>query len=1004
MAMTDSAQHLFDLAQEKIPIPLRAGVEHHWHSLREQMSHLPHPAPEAWVPVLPRVFAASDFAARLCVQHPEVLQELLKSGDLRRAHKPGELTRHVVRELANVADETALKTRLRVMRRREMLRIAWRDLAGWADLKETLATLSEFADACVHEALEKLHVWVCAKSGEPRGAHGGRPQKLTVLALGKLGGRELNFSSDIDLIFAYPEEGETQKTPSLSNHEFFIRLGQSLINAMSDNTADGFVFRVDMRLRPNGVSGPLALSYAAMEYYYQTHGRDWERYAFIKARVISGDREAGEELLGMLKPFVYRKYLDYGTIESIRDMKGMIEREMARKGMQGNIKLGRGGIREIEFIVQTQQLIRGGREPQLQERGWLAVVPRMVAAGCLAPDTADALTQAYVFLRNVEHRLQMVADQQTQQLPTDEAAQRQLAFASGFSDVKGFVNELERHREHVHRHFVQLFRAGEEASGERKPDRLAAVWQGTAEDESAKQILRDSGYARPDEALNLVNALREGPMYKAFSTGARARMDRVLPLVLEAAGKSDNPLTTLQRLVHLLEAIGRRTVYFSLMAENPRVLTQLVRLGGASPWIANWIAQHPILLDELLDPILHELPTPETLQDELRQRLAHIPEEDLELQMEVLREFRHGHVLRVAAADLARDITVARDGRQAPHGNSGSVSPAPPSERASPRDGGATAVGLGLSPEQTGAALATVAESVVAAALELASRDLEHKHGAPCCPDGETTPGFAVIGYGKLGSRELGYGSDLDMIYLYEGCTEGATRGPRSLPNEAYFARLGQRLIHILTTRTPGGILYEVDMRLRPSGKSGPLVSSLDAFLEYQRDHAWTWEHQALVRARPVAGNPRPRQGFAEIRKEILCRPRDPNKLMTDVREMREKMAAEKVNHDATQADIKHDPGGIVDIEFMVQYWVLRWAHDHPGLTRHTENIKILEALEAEGLLEPERARWLSQAYRCYLSVEHRLKLMERGSQADPAELGDWPERVKRLWDETFKD
>ncbi|MDH3513430.1 MAG: bifunctional [glutamate--ammonia ligase]-adenylyl-L-tyrosine phosphorylase/[glutamate--ammonia-ligase] adenylyltransferase [Gammaproteobacteria bacterium] len=959
--MSDPARQSFEASLAAVPGPLRAQVASHWQELAPQVTALP---PGTWLATLPRVFAASDFVARRCVQQPEMLTDLVASGDLQRSYPPGELAARVTGFLEEVTDEASLRSRLRRLRQREQVRIAWRDLAGWADLRESLATLSEFADACVHRALEKLHAWAAEKHGEPRGEHSGQPQKLVVLALGKLGGLELNFSSDIDLIFAYPEEGETRGTPALSNHEFFIRLGQSLINALNENTADGFVFRVDMRLRPNGASGPLALSFPAMEHYYQTHGREWERYAFIKARVIGGDREAGAELLEMLKPFVYRKYLDYGTIESIRDMKGMIEREMARKGMQGNIKLGRGGIREIEFIAQTQQLIRGGREPQLQERHLLALLPRMVAAGCLESRAGDELTQAYVFLRNIEHRLQMYADQQTQQLPSDETAQRRLAFAAGFDDVPALTEELERQRGKVHGHFAQLFRTGEEATGGHEPDRLAAVWLGTADAEGAKKILRDSGYARPEEVLNLVNGLREGAMYKAYSTGARARMDRVVPLVLEAAGKSEQPLSTLQRLVHLLEAVGRRTVYFSLMAENPQVLSQLVQLGGASPWIAHWIAQHPILLDELLDPALHELPTPETVQDELRQRLAHIPEEDLELQMEVLREFRHAHVLRVAALD----------------------------------------VGPGLAPEQTGAALAAVAEGMVAAALDLARRDLGRKHGAPHCPDTEAAPGFAVIGYGKLGSRELGYGSDLDMIYLYEGCADGATRGSRPLPNEAFFARLGQRLIHILTTRTPGGILYEVDMRLRPSGKSGPLVSSLEAFGKYQRDHAWTWEHQALVRARPVAGDARLRQAFAGIREEILRRPRDPAGLRAEVREMREKMAAEKVNHDATQADIKHDPGGIVDIEFMVQYWVLRWAHDHPGLTRHTENIQILEALEAEGLLEPERARLLTEAYRRYLSVEHRLKLMERGSLANPAELGNWPERVREIWDETFKD
>ena len=959
--MSDSVQQPFDAALTAVPEPLRHQVSARWHDLAPSLATLP---PEKWLETLPRVFAASDFVARSCVQQPALLQDLIVSGDLSRCYPSGELVRRVTWALADVTDEPALKARLRQLRRREMVRIAWRDLAGWADLNETMASLSEFADACVDGALARLHAWAVEKNSAPRGEPSGKPQRLVVLGLGKLGGQELNFSSDIDLIFAYPEDGETQGARRLSNHEFFIRLGQSLINALNENTADGFVFRVDMRLRPNGASGPLALSFAAMEYYYQTHGRDWERYAFIKARAIAGDREAGAELLKTLKPFVYRKYLDYGTIESIRSMKGMIEREMARKGMHGNIKLGRGGIREIEFLAQTQQLIRGGREPQLQDRRLLSVLPRLVAAGHLNPETGTALTQAYIFLRNVEHRLQMAADQQTQSLPADATSQMQLAFASGFADLKTFADELERQRDGVHRHFTQLFHTGAEPAEGHDPSALAAVWQGMMDAEAAKKVLRDSGYTQPEEALNLVNALREGPMVSAFSTGARARMDRVAPLVLKAAAASDDPLTTLQRLVHLLEAIGRRTVYFALMSENPQVLTQLVRLGSASPWIAHWIAQHPILLDELLDPTLYELPTPDTLQDELRQRLAHIPEEDLELQMEVLREFRHGHVLRVAASDI----------------------------------------GPGLAPEQTGAALATVAESVIVAGLELATRDLERRHGAPACPDRETPPGFAVIGYGKLGSRELGYGSDLDMIFLYEGCEEGSTHGSRPLPNEAFFARLGQRLIHILTTRTPGGILYAVDMRLRPSGKSGPLVTSLAALRDYQRRHAWTWEHQALARARPVAGSPVLARDFAKVREEILCLPREPAKLKAEVREMREKMAAAQPPHAAGQTDVKHDPGGIVDIEFMVQYWVLRWAHEHPGLTRHTENIHILEALKAEGLLESERARLLTEAYRRYLSVEHRLKLMERGSLADAAELGDWPAKVREIWNEVFNE
>jgi glutamate-ammonia-ligase adenylyltransferase len=961
--MTDSAQHLFDLAQEKIPLPLRAAVDQAWHGLREQLARLPVDGAAPWVPELPRVFAASDFVARTCVQHPEMLQELIESRDLFRAYDAGELTQRLARALANVADEVALKLRLRLLRRREMVRIAWRDLAGSANLDETMATLSELADVCVHEALDKLHAWAVEKSGAPQGASSGKPQRLVVLGLGKLGGHELNFSSDIDLIFAYPEDGETAGAGALSNHEFFIRLGQSLINALNDNTADGFVFRVDMRLRPNGASGPLALSFDAMEHYYQTHGREWERYMLIKARVVAGERAAGERLLASLRPFVFRKYLDYGTIDAIRTMKTMIAREVARKGLQDNVKLGPGGIREIEFIAQAWQLVRGGREPELATPALLRVLPPLAAGGHITAEAKRDLTAAYVFLRNTEHRLQMVDDRQTQVLPADDRGRARLAFASGFADWTKFATELDRQRRRVQELFSQMFTAPQGEAAPEAKDSLSAVWHKSVDAEAAHKLLRQAGYADPAAALTLLEGLRGGGAYASFSAEGRERMDRLMPLLIAAAGLTADPATTLVRLVNLLEAIGRRPTYFSLLIENPMALSQLVKLFSASQWIANWIAQHPILLDELLDPRSLYAPLErEALADELRSRLAHIPAEDVELQMEILREFRHGHVLRVAASDI----------------------------------------GPGLASDKVGAHLAAIAEVVIGESLDLAQRALVEKHGSPRCSGSESPPGFAVIGYGKLGSLELGYGSDLDMIFLYQGCEDGATTGPRALPNEAFFARLGQRLIHVLTARTPGGILYEVDMRLRPSGKSGPLVTSLAAFRDYQHGHAWTWEHQALVRARPVAGSPALAREFARIRREILCLPRDPAKLMADVREMRERMAAEKVRHDTTQADVKHDPGGIVDIEFMVQYWVLRWAHEHPGLTRHTDNIHILEALQAEGRLDPGRARLLAEAYRRYLSVEHRLKLMERGSLADPAELGDWPEKVRAVWDEVF--
>lgn len=960
--MPDPIQPLFDLVLKKIPIALRPLAERHGRQFHDHLAHLPNTGIETWLPLLPRVFAASDFVAHTCVRHPEVLGDLIESGDLSRLYTTGEIARNVERAIALAADEPELKARLRALRRREMLRIAFRDLAGWATLEEVLAALSELADACIHGAAGQLLAWAKERHGVPRAESGGLEAAFVVLGLGKLGGRELNFSSDVDLVFAYTANGQCDGSRALSNQEFFVRLSQSLINVLSEPTGDGFVFRVDARLRPFGASGPLALSFDAMEQYYQVHGREWERYALIKARACAGDRAAGDELLKHLRPFVYRRYLDYNALDAIRDMKRMIVREVARKGMQENIKLGPGGIREIEFIVQALQLVRGGREPALQEPRLLTVLPALAARGHLESAAAGELAAAYRFLRVTENRLQMIADNQTQTLPHDTTERARLAFAVGYETAETFEHELARVRAIVERHFAQMFEAAIPDTHTERSDALATAWLDTADPEAARAALRQAGFEKPEAVLPLLAALREGVAYRAFSAEGRGRMDRLVPLLLAAAGNSPEPLATLTRLTNLLEAIGRRSTYFTFLIENPMALAQLVKLFEASPWIFNWIAQHPILLDELLDPrSLYEPLARAGLADELRQRLAHIPAEDLELQMEILREFRHGHVLRVAAADI----------------------------------------GPGLVPERVGAQLAWIAECVIAEALDLAERALGVRHGTPRC--GEARAGFAVIGYGKLGSLELGYNSDLDIIFVYEGCADGATDGARNLPNEVYFARLGQRLIHILSTRTPGGILYEVDMRLRPSGKAGPLVTSLAAFRKYQNGHAWTWEHQALVRARPVAGDAALGAAFEHARHEVLTRSRDPEKLRTDIRDMRARMVAAYSSNGDAQFDVKHAPGGLVDIEFMVQYWVLRWAHEHPDIAQPTDNIKILETLAGRGLLPAERAELLVRAYRRYLSTEHRLKLMERGSTVDPASLDGLPEAVREIWRALFE-
>jgi len=965
--MTDSQRTAFEQGLAKLPEALRALARAHAAVIAAQLAGQSVSAPgQNWHEVAPRVLAVSEFVARACETRPELLPDLIQSGDLYCTYASGELRRRVQAVVTGCADEASLKTVLRKLRQREMVRIAWRDLAGWANLEETVTTLSALADACLDEALATLYEWACARDGAPKEETGGATAKFVVLGMGKLGGEELNFSSDIDLIFCYSEEGETDKR-GLSNHEFFVRLGQRLNQALNEQTADGFVFRVDMRLRPNGASGPLALSFGAMEQYYQAHGRMWERYALIKARVVAGDPAAGAEMLQRLRPFVFRKYLDYTAVEEIRALKASIHRELLRKGIESNIKLGPGGIREVEFIGQAFQLIRGGRDLRFQERRILTVLAHLADEGDLTPQAVSDLSNAYEFLRNTEHRLQEIRDQQTQVLPTDDLDRLRVAVGMGFGDWPGFHAVLTRHMQRVHEHFNSVFAAPQGEAPAADEQGLHALWAGTLEETAAHEVLQAAGFADAGTTLSLLKGLRAGDAYTALSANGRERLDKLMPLLLGAAGLTPQPQTTLARLVAFVEAIGRRSVYLALLVENPLALSQLVKLCSASEWIARYLNQHPILLDELMDAVSLYAPlTREALTAELQSRLARLPVDDLEAQMEAMREFRNGHVLRVAAAD----------------------------------------VGPGLTPDEIGRHLGHIAEVVVAQALTLAHDDLVLKHGRPTLVQGGKTinPGFAVIAYGKLGSLELGYTSDLDMIFLHGAEHEGGmTDGARPIANEVFFARLGQRLIHILTARTGGGILYEVDTRLRPSGGSGMLVTNPAAFREYQDSHAWAWEHQALIRARPIAGDAALARVFEEIRATTLCRERDPETLRTEVAAMRARMHEAQAPHDPGEINLKHDPGGMIDVEFMVQYAVLRWAHDHPELIRHRGNIPLLEALEARGLLNTAQASLLRDAYHRYLGVEQRLKLMERRPLVAPQELGDFPERVRALWQEWFE-
>ncbi|MGD8853868.1 MAG: bifunctional [glutamate--ammonia ligase]-adenylyl-L-tyrosine phosphorylase/[glutamate--ammonia-ligase] adenylyltransferase, partial [Gammaproteobacteria bacterium] len=764
-----------------------------------------------------RVFALSEFVAETCIRHPGALAELLESGELLADGWPGGLARRVARRIRDCRDERALRQRLRQLRRREMLRIAWRDLAGWAPLHETLEDLTELADACIEAALDRLGAWQAEDSPAPLGADG-QPASLVVLAMGKLGARELNFSSDIDLIFAYPDAIPAPRRGALSPEQYFTRLGQSLIHTLADADHDGFVFRVDMRLRPYGNAGALVCSFEALEDYYQSQGREWERYAMIKARPVTGDAAARAELTELLRPFVYRRYLDFHTFESLRDLKSQIEREVQRKGQQDNIKLGPGGIREIEFIAQAFQLVRGGREPRLRHPGVIEVLGTLADLDLVTRDAVAELVSAYVFLRRTENRLQAMRDQQVHHLPEAEQDRACLALAMGFQDWTGFRAALDKHRSQVEGHFKQVFAVPADEPGE-SADPLVDLWLKRLAEGEAGRALEAAGFDDVAEAQRWIEQLRSGTAPRYLGEQGRARFDALVPRVLGEVGAQAQPAETLGRLVHVLEQIAGRTTYLALLQENPPVLSQLVKLCAASPWIAQQIARFPLLLDQLLDPRTLYAPLQrEELEEELEQRLHDVGNADLEQQMDRLRQFKHAMVLRVAASDLV-----------------GAIPLMVVSDR-----------------------LTAIAEVTVQKVLSLAWAEMVSRYGTPRCEvAGQARPvAFAIVGYGKLGGIELGYGSDLDLVFLHDSRGSAQhTDGSRPVDNALFFTRLGQRIIHMLETFTPAGVLYEVDMRLRPSGSSGLLVSSLDAFADYQHNEAWTWEHQALLRARAVAGD-----------------------------------------------------------------------------------------------------------------------------------------------------
>ena len=899
----------------------------------------------------------SDFVLASALQAPELVLNLFVNKDVYQKTVPS-YAKLLNDLLITCETEEQLHRQLRRFRLQQMVNIAVADLVLDISLEQSLERLSLLADALIQGSLSWLTTFCQNKWGTPTGTDG-NVQPLLVYGMGKLGGFELNFSSDIDLIFVYPHSGETQgHRRSIENQQFFTRLAQKLITSLHQHTADGFVYRVDMRLRPFGDSGPLVLTFSAMEDYYQEQGRDWERYAMLKARVIpplNGDDKYHQQLSKLLRPFVYRRYIDFSVIDSLRRMKMMISQEVRRKQLVNNIKLGAGGIREIEFIVQVFQLIRGGRVKALQQRRLLTVLPELVISGELEEDSKLVLENAYCFLRRVENIIQALADKQTQTLPDNELDKQRIMHVLGINSWQDFCSVLEKHMHDVHDKFEQLIGI-ESPNHQVQDEHWTTLWHSRWSDEESiawlDQAEDEEVHWNSEDIWRLLSDFRDDVSKRSIGSRGRQVLDKLIPLLICHIQQAKQAEFVLERVLHVFKKIVTRTAYLELLFENEGALKQLIHLCQASRWVTDYIAKSPILLDELIDPRLLHNPTKiSAYGHELRESMLRVPEEDLEAQMDGLRLFKQSQQLRIAAADISEVLSV----------------------------------------EKVSQHLTALAEAIIAEVINIGWQQVVGRFGVPksiansvsndknCNQTAFQNKGIGVIAYGKMGGNELSYGSDLDLVFVHnspEGdMTTGLANGDKSVSASQFYMKLAQRIMHIFNTRMSSGILYELDMRLRPSGNSGVLVGHINTFEQYQQEDAWTWEHQALVRARIVYGNNIIEQRFNNIRQQILGHKRELDKLKDDVNKMREKMRKHLDKSTDELMDIKQGIGGLVDIEFLAQYLVLANCHTHATLSQRCDNLSIFKLLASHEILTKDEQQFLAKCYQKLRGLGHKATL-----------------------------
>ena len=934
--------------------PLLQDDRYHWLQLLPELQSGDNQFSEDFQFKIQKLAIASSYALQQLCREPTLLLQLQRLKHFR-----------VDESQSQPADDNtqgieAVKRSLRQLRHRKLIEIIYLDVIEKVSLQETLCHLSDLADLLIHLALETSHKSMVAKHGQPLDENGNKIE-LNIIAMGKLGGRELNFSSDIDLICCYPGDGELDGYGRLTHQEFFTRVTRLFTQLLTENTQDGFVYRVDLRLRPWGDSGPVALSHAALEHYYQLHGREWEQYAMVKARVLTGNESDRRHLTSILKPFVYRKYHDYRVFEGLAGLKDKINLQARSRAMQDNIKLGHGGIREIEFFVQAFQILKGGRNKQLQSTQIFHCFEILQKQNLVEPETVGDLREAYIYLRQLENKIQMLADEQTHSCPKSTISQNRITATMGYSNWQEVDDQLQVHRQNVSVHFADLFKPGVDTSSEI----VISETIGNETSEIAQiEYMQSIGLNSPDKINAKLMLFFSSKAWSFMSAKAKKRFSTLIPRILKVVVQSNQQLALFERLLKLFSSIAGRSVYFELLHQNSALLEKLVNLFDKSEWIAQEVASYPMLLEHLIQPgdsaqLFNQLRLHQNLQTQLDNVIG-----DEELELDVLRLFKREQTIVIAVAQLSEEI-------------------------------GTTDVGLYLS---------ELAEVVLQAVYRLASNKMQGQYGTPAFIQGDTFKHaeFAIIGYGKLGGREMHYQSDLDIIFLHNSTAEKQiTQGPKCIDNSMYFARLAQKIISMTSVLTGSGKLYEIDSRLRPEGSSGLLVSSLKAYHQYQLTKAWTWEHQALIRARYVAGSAILEPEFNHLRTEILTRPRGLKKLQGEIFEMRGKIYKTRNPPEGEFKNLKHSRGCMVDIEFMVQFWTLLYANKFASIASYTDNIGLLNELFRLELITSSQFQ-LADIYQTYHRCLHETVLQNKPAEIESEVIAAQVEHVVNCWNECF--